>query len=49
VHAPLAGAPGTRAQAAALGGENMESAIDLVTGVDEDAAQTFRRMEQEMP
>lgn len=47
--AQLADDTGTLAQAAALGGENMESAIDLVTGVDEDAAQTFRRMEQEMP
>ena len=47
--AQLADDTGRLAQAAALGGENMESAIDLVTGVDEDAAQNFRRMEKEMP
>ena len=47
--AQLAEDAGTLAQAATLGGDNMGSAIDLVTGVDEDVARTFRNMEKEMP
>ena len=46
--AQLAEDAGTLAQAATLGGDNMGSAIDLVTGVDDDVARTFRNMEKEM-
>lgn len=40
---------GTLALAAELGNTNMKSAIDLVTGADDDVAQTFRDMEEDMP
>ncbi|MBE6474780.1 MAG: hypothetical protein E7Z94_02010 [Actinomyces ruminicola] len=45
----LAQDAGTLALAAELGNTNMKSAIDLVTGADDDVAQTFRDMEEDMP
>ncbi|MBM6980376.1 MAG: hypothetical protein I3J03_11755 [Actinomyces succiniciruminis] len=45
----LAQDAGTLALAAELGYTNMKSAINLVSGADDDVAQTFRDMEEDMP
>ncbi|RJF41213.1 hypothetical protein D4740_09895 [Actinomyces sp. 2119] len=39
---------GTLAQAAELGATHMKDAVDLITGYDEDVAQTFRSMAEDM-
>lgn len=45
----LAQDAGTLALAAELGNTNMRNAVDLVTGADDDVAQVFRDMEEDMP
>ncbi|WP_127841273.1 hypothetical protein [Actinomyces wuliandei] len=39
---------GTLAQAAELGATHMRDAVDLISGYDEEVAQTFRSMAEEM-